>query len=132
MSGKAPAEGSPSADAIPVAEETAVLHKEAVSTGRVRVATHTRQVEERIAADLNGEEVDVVRVPVGRMVEGEPPQARTEGDTTVVPVFEEVLVVEKRLVLKEELHIRRRATVERVEVPVKLRKQHAVVERDDG
>jgi stress response protein YsnF len=48
-----------------------------------------------------------------------------------VPVLEEVLVVEKRLVLKEELHIRRRATTETVEVPITLRKQRAVVERID-
>jgi stress response protein YsnF len=45
-------------------------------------------------------------------------------------VLEEVLVVEKRLVLKEELHIRRRVETETVEVPVTLRKQRAVVERE--
>jgi stress response protein YsnF len=38
-------------------------------------------------------------------------------------------VVEKRLVLKEELHIRRSVTLENVEVPVTLRKQRAVIER---
>jgi stress response protein YsnF len=54
---------------------------------------------------------------------------RTEGDVVIVPVLEEVLVVEKRLVLKEELHIRRDATRENVEVPVTLRKQRAVIER---
>jgi stress response protein YsnF len=46
-------------------------------------------------------------------------------------VLEEILVVEKRLVLKEELHIRRRATTETAEVPVTLRKQRVVVERID-
>ena len=51
------------------------------------------------------------------------------GDLTIVPVVEEVLVVEKRLVLKEELHIRRTSQTELVEVPVTLRKQRAVVER---
>jgi hypothetical protein len=33
-------------------------------------------------------------------------------------------------VLKEELHIRRRIATETVEVPVTLRKQRAIVERD--
>ena len=46
-----------------------------------------------------------------------------------MPVVEEVVVVEKRLVLKEEIHIRRTAQTEAVEVPVTLRKQRAVVER---
>ena len=54
---------------------------------------------------------------------------RTEDGVVIVPVMEEVLVVEKRLVLKEELHIRRQVTQENVEVPVTLRKQRAVVER---
>ena len=47
----------------------------------------------------------------------------------IVPVLEEVLVVQKQLVLKEELHIRRRVETEAVEVPVSLRKQRAIVER---
>ena len=58
-------------------------------------------------------------------------QIPTTTDVTVVPVLEEVLVVEKRLVLKEELHIRRRIETEAVEVPVTLRKQRAVIERLD-
>jgi stress response protein YsnF len=67
-------------------------------------------------------------VPVDRVVETAP-ETRTEGDVTIVPVLEEVLVVEKRLVLKEELHIRRRVETETAEVPVTLRKQRAIVER---
>ena len=67
-------------------------------------------------------------MPVGCIVETAP-DVRTEGDLTIVPVVEEVLVVEKRLVLKEELHIRRTSQTEVVEVPVTLRKQRAVVER---
>jgi stress response protein YsnF len=41
-----------------------------------------------------------------------------------------VLVVTKQLVLKEELHIRRRVETETVEAPVSLRKQRAVLERE--
>ena len=47
----------------------------------------------------------------------------------IIPILEEVLVVEKRLVLKEELHIRRSVTREDIEVPITLRKQRAMVER---
>jgi stress response protein YsnF len=67
-------------------------------------------------------------VPIDRVVDVAP-AVRTENDVTIVPVVEEVLVVEKRLVLKEELHIRRKAETKPVEVPVTLRKQRAVVER---
>jgi stress response protein YsnF len=60
------------------------------------------------------------------------PEVRTENGVTIVPVIEEVLVVEKRLVLKEELHIRRQTRTEEVEVPVELRKERVEVERMPG
>jgi stress response protein YsnF len=54
---------------------------------------------------------------------------RTEDGVTIIPVLEEVLVVEKRLVLKREIRIRKRSTSETVEIPVSLRQQRAKVER---
>ena len=54
---------------------------------------------------------------------------RTEDGITIIPVLEEVLVVEKQLVLKREIRIRTRRTSETVEIPVSLRKQRAKVER---
>jgi stress response protein YsnF len=115
-------------EVLPVVEETATVGKQEVVTGRVRVQTVTDVVEELAHADVQREAVEVTRVPIGRMVETAP-GIRTEGDVTIVPVLEEVLVVEKRLVLKEELHIRRRLDTETVEVPVTLHKQRAIVER---
>ena len=93
--------------------------------------TVTDTLQELAQADVQQKTVEVTRVPVNRVVETVP-EIRTEGDMTIVPVLEAVLVVEKRLVLKEELRIRRRATTETVEVPVTLRKQRAVVERIDS
>jgi stress response protein YsnF len=118
-----------SEEVIPLVEETATIGKREVLTGRVRVQTVTDTVEELARADVKRESVEVTRVPIDRMVETAP-EVRTEGDVTILPVVEEVLVVEKRLVLKEELHIRRRVETENVEVPVSLRKQRAVVERE--
>jgi stress response protein YsnF len=109
-------------------QETASVSAENVVTGRVRVSTNTDVREEVVRATLKGEVVDIVRVPVDRPVETMP-TVRTEGDLTIVPVVEEVLFVEKRLVLKEEIHIRRRLTRDVVDVPVRLRRQRAVVER---
>ena len=108
-------------EVIPIVEE--------VVTGRVRVRTLTETVEELARAEVQREDVDVTRVPIDKVVESAP-QIRTEGDVTIIPVVEEVLVVEKRLLLKEEVHIRRRIATETVEVPVALRKQRAIVERE--
>jgi stress response protein YsnF len=74
--------------------------------------------------------VHVKRVPVGRVVDG-PVPVRHVGNTMIVSLLEEVLVVEKRLMLKEELHI----TKEEVETyrpqRVRLRTEEAFVERVD-
>ncbi len=115
---------------IPIVAEELSVHTRAVRTGRVRVETNTELVEELAAAELQTSEVEVTRIAVGREVDAVP-DVRIEGDTTIVPVMEEVLFVQKRLVLKEELHITRRVASESVEVPVTLRKQSATVTRLD-
>ena len=117
-----------SAETLAVVEEALRVDKREVTAGRVRVRTQTDTVEEMARATLDEETVEVTRVPIGRDVEAAP-AVRTEDGVVIIPVMEEVLVVEKRLVLKEELHIRRQVTQENVEVPVTLRKQRAVVER---
>jgi uncharacterized protein (TIGR02271 family) len=113
---------------IPIVEEEVRVDKREVVTGRVRIRTIVETLEETARASLDGETVEVQRVPIDRVVDVAP-QVRNEGDVTVIPVVEEVVVVEKRLVLKEELHIRRHRTTESVEIPVTLRKQRAIVER---
>lgn len=118
---------------LPLVREEVHVGKRTVITGRTRVRTVTDTVDHLIRQDLHGEQVDIERVPVDRLMEpGEaPPQMRTEGNVTVLPVLEEVLVVEKRLLIKEELRITRLNTHEIVEFPVTLRKQRAMVEQYD-
>jgi len=113
---------------LPVLEEELVVEKRSVVTDRVRVRTITEMVDDVAQATLEEHNVEVRRIPVNQIVET-PPFVRTEGDVTVVPVLEEVLVVEKRLLLKEEIHIVRRSRSEKVEVPVSRRKQRAIVDR---
>lgn len=114
-------------DVIQVVEEVARITKREVETGRVRLHKTVREVEEPVEVVLRQEELEVERVPVGRVVP-EAPAPRQEGDTTVIPVLEEVLVVEKRLLLKEELRIRRKATERTAREVVRLRKEEVTVE----
>lgn len=120
---------NPETQVLPIVEEELVIEKRDSITGKTRVRTETEIVEEIVSLELARDTVDVETIEINEVV-AEVPPVRTEGDVTVVPVVEEVLVVEKRLVLKQELHIRRRATSERVEVPVSLRKQRAIVEHE--
>ena len=116
---------------VPVMEEELRVDKRDVVTGKIQVRTIVESFDKIARATLEGEQIEVTRVPIGKELQMVPEQ-RTEGDVLIIPVVEEMLVVEKRLVLKEELHIRRLRTREDVEVPVTLRKQRAVVEHTRG
>ncbi len=117
---------------LPLVEEALRVGKRRVETGRVRVSVSTDIEEQVVRETLRSERAELERVPIGReLAEGEPaPAVRQEPDgTVVVPVLEEVLVVERRLVLKEEIRMRVLAVDEAVEQPVAVRRQRASVER---
>jgi stress response protein YsnF len=124
----------PADTVLTLAQEELQVAKREVVTGRVRVRTVTDTGEEIIRQELLGERVEVQRVPADTLIElgAQPPQVRTEGNVTIIPVLEEVLIVEKRLLLKEELHIIRHSTAALTETPVTVRKQRAVVEQLDS
>jgi hypothetical protein len=56
---KRPSEGGPT---LPLLEEHATIDKRTVTTGKVRVVTHSETVEETVRAVLKGEEAEVVTV----------------------------------------------------------------------
>ena len=92
---------------VPVVEETAVVYKERVATETVRLHKRVHEAVEVLDIPVQTEAIAVERVPVGRWIDG-PAAVRHEGDTTVYPVVEEVLVTEKRLRLVEEVRVTRR------------------------
>lgn len=112
---------------LPVIAEQLQVEKRQLVTGGVRVSKVVREQQETIDVPLLQEDVQVERVPINRVVESAP-AVRHEGDTMIIPVLEEVLVVEKRLMLKEELRIVRRRTETNQPQHVTLRREEVVVE----
>lgn len=117
--------------AIPLVEERMTVGKRVVETGSVRVRTLVEERDEVAGADLLREKVAVERVPRNQEV-GAVPAVREEDGVTIIPVVEERLVVEKKLFLVEEIRLVRRSVTERLEMPVTLRAQRAVVEREES
>ena len=110
------------------AEDLSVTKRQTVRTVQVRRETRSRDT--LVEEDLVKTGVVIERIPVGQFVEAVPP-VREEGDVTILPIVEEVVVVERRLRLVEEVHIRRvRSTTTHAET-VTLREQHVVVTRSD-
>jgi uncharacterized protein (TIGR02271 family) len=123
-----PAKVGEDADTLRLFAEELAVTRETVETGRVRIARITRTRDQPIDEQLSRETVTVETVPVGRQVDAIP-AVRSDGDMTIIPVVEEVVVVERRLILKEELHVRRVRTSEQFRDTVSLRYQEAQVTR---
>jgi stress response protein YsnF len=124
------ADDVPGIGKLPLTEEQIHIEKRRVTSGKVRVQTVVDVTDELVTQELTAERVAVSRVPVNRYVEIAP-QIRTEGELTIIPVLQEVLVVERKLLLKEEIHIQRTVTTELVTETVPVRKQRAVVESEE-
>jgi len=113
---------------VPLVEERAVVLKRKKVTGAVRVRTVVREDEDVIDEPVHNEEIEVERVPVDRWVEM-PMPVRREGDTTIISLHEEVVMVEKRLRVVEEIRLTKRQTTRHTSKRVKLRREEALVER---
>jgi stress response protein YsnF len=94
---------------MPLVAEHVDIDVKTGETNRVQFATRVVETEEVVALALRCENVQIQRVSINRPVERALP-IRHEGDVTIVPVYEEVLVVTRQLVLKEELHISKRSS----------------------
>ena len=113
---------------IPILEEELKIARRKIVTGGVRVHKTVSERTETVDEPLLQEQVEFERVPINEFVDA-PPAIRYEGDVMIVPLLEEVLVVEKRLVLREEIRIsKRRETVHKPQQVV-VRREDATVER---
>jgi uncharacterized protein (TIGR02271 family) len=91
---------------IPVTEERLQVQKQLRETGVVEIRKTTHERTETVNVPLESQEVEIERVAVNRVVD-QPVPIRYEGDTMIISLLEEVLVVEKRLVLREEVHVKK-------------------------
>jgi uncharacterized protein (TIGR02271 family) len=113
---------------IPLYAEELSVSRQQAAGDTVQVSTVTREEEAFVDETLDHERVEIDRVPIGRPVDAIPP-VRQEGDTTILSVVEETIVVKRRLILKEEVRIRRLHVSEHHQEAVVLRKQEAVITR---
>lgn len=116
---------------IPVIEETARIDKHVVETGRVVIRKTVHHETQTVDVPTQEEHMHVERVPVNRVVDT-PPDVRHEGDTMIIPVLREEVVVTTRLVLVEELHVRKRTLTLHHPQEVTLRREHVSYERVDS
>jgi len=108
-------------------EEQLVAHKELRDVGEVELRTEVELVPARLEMDAYREEVEVEHEPLGETVTVRTEPWEEDG-VLIVPVYEERLVVTKRLILRERLRIRRVGATERQLFQDTLRRERLVVE----
>ena len=116
---------------VPLHVEELSVTRRRVTGDTVRISTATHEREQLVDEELTHHRVEIERVAVGRVVDSVPP-VREEGDVTIVPIVQEVVFIERRLVLKEEVHMRRVRVTARHTETVTLREQEAVITRSDA
>src|SRR5439155_21032900 len=109
-------------------EEELRVDKIVSETDRVLIRTSVPERTEYADLELQSGEATIERIPIDRVVDAAP-AIRQEDDTIIVPVVEEIMVVEKRLLLKEEIHIRRQQVVQHIRQPVRLRSEEVSLAR---
>ena len=113
---------------VPVLVEELEVQKRPVETGKVRITKVVHERETTVDEPLWHDRVAITRVPIQRVVEG-PVPVREEHGTTIISVVEEVLVVEKRWMLREEIHIRQQRIETHQPQRITLRSEDVQVER---
>lgn len=113
---------------MPVLVEELDVQKRLVETGKVRITKVVHKREAVVDEPLFHDKVAITRVPMQRVVDG-PVPVREENGTTIISVVEEVLMVEKRLMLREEIHIRKQRIETHQPQRITLRSEEVQIER---
>lgn len=113
---------------VPVIEEELKIGKRMLESGTVRIIKRIEQRQQLVDQPLLKDEVEIERVPLNKPINHVIP-VRKVGNVLVIPVMEEVLVVQKRLILREELHVRRKQTHTRRPQRITLRAERAEIKR---
>ena len=112
---------------VPLIEERLKVTTREIDLGERDIHKTVESVEETWYEPVVHEEVEVERVRVRRNVAA-PEQPHEEGEWLVIPVMEEVIVIQKQLVVVEEIRIRKQPVTEQQEVRETVRRERVSVE----
>jgi len=116
------------APSLNILQEEANIDKKIVESGKVYIHKKVQETDEEISVPVSHESVTIKKVTVNKYVDVAP-LVRNEGNTTIIPVIKEVLVIEKKLLLVEEVHVIKEVIETTEEHTIPLRKEEIEVER---
>ncbi len=113
---------------IPVIGEELTVQTQEVRRGTVRIHKGTETLEQALTVPVYYQEAVVERIPVDRY----DPDAALDAHETIIPVYEEQLVVEKRTVVIEYIRLRTTRVTEEQTVRGTLRREVVTVTQEEG
>jgi uncharacterized protein (TIGR02271 family) len=116
---------------LEVIHEHLNVDKELVETGRVLVKKKVHEVNETVDTSVKSENVQVERIAVNKYVDTYP-DIRYQGETMIVPVVKEVMVVVKKLLLVEEVHVTKQISVKEDHQTMPVRHEEIIIERTNN
>jgi len=111
---------------IPVVHEKVNIKKRVVDRDRIRIVKHVKQEEQSIAVPLDHEEIDIQTKHINQYVDDLPEAVRYEGDTMILSILKEVVVV--RTLLEKEIHITKKKVQTQDKHTVTLRTEEVIIE----
>jgi len=128
-----PPPGDPAPNTMQLIQEHLDVSKQWVEAGAVVITKTVETVPMTVPVELTHEEIELQRLPVERLLaDGEAALPRQEGDTLIIPVVEEELVVVKRRVVREEWRLTKRRVAQRREVQDTVRREHLQFDTTGG
>jgi len=117
---------------VPVIEEVLTTETPWREAGTVTLHLRTEETPETVEEYVTREELEIAEVAVGRVLaDGEVPAQRQEGETLIIPVIEERLVMVKQRVLIKEMRVSKRSRTESRQVTEIVRRQRVEIDRGD-
>jgi uncharacterized protein (TIGR02271 family) len=114
---------------FPVIQEEVIIEKKLTETGKVRISKKVLEENKRVEVSSFSEEIDVEHVEMNKYID-KTPEIRYEGDKMIIPVVKEVVVIEKRLLLVEELHVNKRKVETKVQQEIPIKREEVHIERE--
>jgi uncharacterized protein (TIGR02271 family) len=120
---------STSSTVLPIVEEKVEITKKVIDKAKVRLSKVVNEHTETFNLPISEDEITVTRVPRNVIVDSAPEGVRYEGNVMIIPVLKEVAVVEKRILLVEEIHVVKNINQKIETKEVVLREEKLQVER---
>lgn len=121
--------GDKAARGVAVVEEELHVGTEEVTTETLRVRTVVCEDEHVIDEPVRNKRVEIARVPVDRICD-QPIPDQQEGDTTVLSLCREIITIQKKYQVYEEVHIRTFYEEDRHREVVRTRRTEAIIDRE--